>query len=355
MPIPCPPSANRWSGIRHSYDIDPLDPLPGQPVTITVTAGRDVLVDHVTAYVTTDGSEPAGSRGQVNNGFAVELHRVDTVFKMLYWDFAEIWQGHLPGQTEGVHVRYQIEGWQGTVSHWSNELRIDGTSEPSTLYGYIVDRFQTPAWAHEAIVYQIMVDRFAPAPDRWLEPAEMETFVGGTLRGVIDHLDYVVSLGITAIWLTPIFKVGSYHGYDTIDYNEIDPRFGAKADLAELVQAAHGRGLRVILDFVANHSSHQFEFFQQALADPASAHRELYDFDPAYQHGYRSFFTDATMPQFNHDHPEARAYLLIQPLLAAGVRRRRLSARLRRRPEPRFLERVRRSVQGGQLGLLDFW
>ena len=56
---------NRWSGIRHSYDIDPLDPLPGQPVTITVTVGRDVLVDHVTAYVTIDGSEPAGSRGQV--------------------------------------------------------------------------------------------------------------------------------------------------------------------------------------------------------------------------------------------------------------------------------------------------
>ena len=301
---------NRWSCLRHSYAIDPLDPLPGQPVTITVTVGRDALVDHVTAYVTTDGSEPAGSRGQPGNGFAVELHRVDTVFKMLYWDFAEIWQGQLPGQPDGVHVRYRIEGWQGTVSHWSNELRIDGTSEPSTLYGYIVDRFQTPAWAHEAIVYQIMVDRFAPAPDRWLEPAEMETFAGGTLRGVIDHLDYVASLGVTAIWLTPIFMVGSYHGYDTIDYKEIDPRFGTKADLAELVQAAHGRGLRVILDFVANHSSHQFEFFQQALADPASAHRELYDFSTTYQHGYRSFFTDATMPQFNHDHPEARAYLL---------------------------------------------
>ena len=84
---------------------------------------------------------------------------------------------------------------------------------------------------------------------------------------------------------------------------------GTKADLAELVQAAHGRGLRVILDFVANHSSHQFEFFQKALAI-RHAHRELYDFDPAYQHGYRSFFADATMPQFNHDHPQARAYLL---------------------------------------------
>ncbi len=182
----------------------------------------------------------------------------------------------------------------------------------------------------------------------------METFVGGTLRGVIDHLDYVASLGVTAIWLTPIFKVGSYHGYDTIDYTEIDPRFGAKADLAELVEQAHVRGLRVILDFVANHSSHQFEFFQQALADPASAHRELYDFDPAYQHGYRTFFADATMPQFNHDHPEARGYLLeLSALLAAGVRRRRLSSGLRRRPQSRLLERLRRSVQGGQPRLLD--
>ena len=306
----------RWSGIRHSYAIDPLDPLPGQPVTITVTAGRDVLVDHLTAYVTTDGSVPSGSRGQATNGLAIELHRVDTLFKILYWDYAEVWQGQIPGQAGGVQVRYRIEGWRDAApalpedSLWTNELRIDGTAEASTLYGYHVDRFETPAWAHEAIVYQIMVDRFAPAPDRWLEPDEMEQFAGGTLRGVIEHLDYIAALGVNAIWLTPIFKIGSYHGYDTIDYLEIEPRFGTKADLAELVEQAHARGLRVILDFVANHSSNQFDLFRQAQADPESPYRQLYDFSPVYQHGYRCFFTDATMPQFDHDHPEAREYLL---------------------------------------------
>ena len=104
---------NRWSGIRHSYAIDPLDPLPGQPVTITVTVGRDVLVDHVTAYVTTDGSDPAGSRGQ-RNGSAVELQRVETVFKMLYWDFENM-AGPSPA-CRGTHVGYRIEGWRNPPS-----------------------------------------------------------------------------------------------------------------------------------------------------------------------------------------------------------------------------------------------
>lgn len=326
----------RWSGLRHHYAIDPLDPLPGQPVTLTVTVGRDVFVERVTAYVTTDGSQPAGAHGVASNGFVVELQRIETRFQPIYWDYAEVWQGQIPGQREGTHVRYVIEG---TYPHpqplsqgergvwppsppggrgdggegenlWSNEPRIDGTIEARTTYGYTVDRFQPPAWAHEAIVYQILVDRFAPVPDRWLEPAEMETFVGGNLRGVIDNLDYIAGLGVNAIWLTPIFKVGSYHGYDTVDYLEIEPRFGSKADLSELVEKAHARGLRVILDFVANHSSDQFPLFQQALADPASPARQLYDFSPAYQHGYRCFFTAANMPQFNHDHPEARRYLL---------------------------------------------
>ena len=300
----------RWSGIRHHHAIEPLDPLPGQPVTLTVTVGRDVLAERVTAYVTTDGSQPAGAQGVAANGFAVDLQRVETRFQFIYWDYAEVWQGQIPGQPEGTHVRYVIEGWLDGASLWSNELRIDGVNEAKTTYGYTVDRFQTPAWAHEAVVYQVLVDRFAPAPDRWLEPAEMEEFVGGTLRGVIDNLDYIASLHVDALWLTPIFRIGSYHGYDTIDYLEIEPRFGTKGDLAELVEKAHARGLRVILDFVANHSSDQFDLFQQALADPSSQARQIYDFSPAYQHGYRCFFTAANMPQFNHDHPEARRYLL---------------------------------------------
>lgn len=309
----------RWSGIRHEYAIAPLDPRPGQPVTLSVTVGRDLLVTHLVAYVTTDGSLPAGQRGTASNGLVVPFQRVETLYQPLYWDYAELWQAQVPGQPDQTHVRYIIEGWcdplpaersQPAASWFANELRIDGTSEPMTLYGYVVDRVAPPAWAHEAIVYQIFVDRFAPAAPRWLEPSEMETFRGGTLRGVIEALDYVAALGVTAIWLTPIFAMTSYHGYDTLDYYDIEPRLGSKADLAELVQAAHARGLRVILDFVANHSSDHFAAFQDALNDPASPNRSLYSFADTYKFGYRSFFDNPGMPQFNHDHPQARAYLL---------------------------------------------
>lgn len=101
----------RWSGVRHHHAIDPLDPQPEQPVTLTVTVGRDVLVERVTAYVTTDGSQPAGARGVATNGFAVDLQRVETRFQFIYWDYAELWQGQIPGLPEGTHVRYVIEGF----------------------------------------------------------------------------------------------------------------------------------------------------------------------------------------------------------------------------------------------------
>ena len=310
----------RWSGVRHQYAIEPLDPAPHQPVEITVSVGRAVLVDRVTVYVSTDGRAPAGERGAARRGFAIELQRCETRWQPLYWDYVDIWRGTIPGQPEGTHVRYRIEGWHSrepSISHWSREMNIDGTVERPTLYGYSVDSFETPAWAHEAIVYHIFVDRFAPAGDdfasawsRWLEPAEMNDFIGGNLRGVIAKLDYIANLGATAIWLSPIFLTNTYHGYDTVDYYAIDPRFGAKTDLRDLVEQAHQRGLRVILDFVANHTSDEFPPFLEALHDPHSPKRQWYSFGPDYVHGYRTFFTARHMPQLDLENPDARAFLL---------------------------------------------
>lgn len=304
---------NRWSGIRHQFAIDPLDPRPGEPVTLKVTLGNDVIIDRLTAYVTVDGTEPAGSRGEATNGFAVSLARADTVWQPLYWGFAETWEGQIPGQPEGAYVRYMIEGWcsqDATISHRSREMNIDRTAERPAVYGYHVDRFQTPTWAHEAVVYQIFVDRFAPAPQRWLEPEEMMRFVGGNLRGVTDHLDYIAGIGVNALWLTPIFTCDAYHGYDTVDYFEIDPRFGSKTDLRELVEQAHRRGIRIILDFVANHISVHSPVFQEAQANADSPYRDWFSFGPQYKHGYRTFFTSASMPQLALDHPGARAFML---------------------------------------------
>ncbi|HHW87662.1 MAG TPA: DUF3459 domain-containing protein [Chloroflexi bacterium] len=312
------------SGIRHFHAITPLDPTPGQPVRLTVQVGPDVAVDRVTAYVTTDGALPVGSQGVAQQGFAVHLTPVATRWEPLIWDYVTLWEGELPGQPAGTLVQYVIEGWRSfapPLSVWSREQRIDRTSEARTLYGYHVDDFATPTWAHRAIVYHVFVDRFTGVENRWLEPGEMEHFAGGTLRGVIDRLDYIAALGVTALWISPVFVTESYHGYDTTDYFNVDPRFGSNADLLELFEQAHARNLRVILDFVANHTSVQFAPFVKALNDPSSEYRRWFSFDPVYEHGYRTFFGVAAMPQLDADLPAVRDYLCraAQHWLAAGA------------------------------------
>lgn len=322
----------RWTGIRHFHQIDRLDPRPGEPVTVTVYVGPDVQVDRLTLYFTADGSDPAGLCGAAANGVALPLQQLSVRWEHLIWDYVAVWQGQLPPQPGGALVLYRIEGWcsyDARVSLWSREANLDRTAERPTLYGYHVDTYTTPAWAQEAVVYHIFVDRFATGkmqnmeygiqntehgarrlPQRWLAPTELNDFAGGNLRGIVEQLDYLVDLGVTALWLSPIFRTPSYHGYDTTDFYEVDPRFGTNDDLRMLVEAAHERNLRVILDFAANHTSAEFAPFVEAQRDPTSPYRAWFDFDPAYTHGYRCFFDVAEMPQLNTGHPAVRRYLI---------------------------------------------
>ncbi|MCB9159662.1 MAG: alpha-amylase [Caldilineaceae bacterium] len=303
----------RHSGVRHFHQIAPLDPQPGDPVTITVEVGPDVTVDRVHAYVTVDGSEPEGVCGVAHNGLAIPLALVETRWEPLLWDYVDVWRAEIPGQPDGTLVQYRVQGWSTVdpqVVHWSREQNIDRTVERPARYGYTVDTFAPPAWAREAVIYHVFVDRFTGVENRWLEPAEMEQFAGGTLAGVTEKLDYIAALGVTALWLSPFFKTSFYHGYDTVDFYTVDPRFGSNADVRALVDAAHARGLRVILDFVANHVGTGFAPFAAAAADPADPHRAWFSFGPEYKHGYRSFFDVAAMPQLDTDHPDARRYLL---------------------------------------------
>ena len=312
------------AGIRHFHAITPLDPMPGQTVRLTVQVGPDTAIDRLTAYVTLDGTLPDGAQGRAENGLAVSLAPVVTRWEPVIWDYVTVWGGEIPGQPEGTLVHYTIEGWRTygpPLSAWSSEQNIDRTVQPRTLYGYHVDSYAPPQWAREAVVYQVFVDRFSGVENRWLEPGEMEHFAGGTLRGVIEHLDHIVALGATAIWLSPVFVTESYHGYDTSDYYNVDPRFGTNADLLVLFEAAHARGLRVILDFVANHTSVEFAPFVDALNHAESEYRRWFSFDPVYKHGYRAFFDVATMPQLDADHPAVRSFLngAAQHWLEAGA------------------------------------
>jgi glycosidase len=124
----------------------------------------------------------------------------------------------------------------------------------------------------EEFIYFLLVDRFddgnaratATGTGRSTGVMTPSDFWGGTLRGITSQLDYIAGLGCTAIWLSPVFEnnANAYHGYDVSNYLEVDPHFGTKQDLVDLVDAAHSRAppMRVILDVVINHSGNNWAY-----------------------------------------------------------------------------------------------
>ena len=113
---------------------------------------------------------------------------------------------------------------------------------------------------HDQVIYMIMTDRFAdgdPGNDQGTNRLNPHAFHGGDLQGIIDHLDYLQQLGVTAIWITPVYlnPPGGYHGYWPTDFYKVDPHFGDLGTLKELVRQAHARGVRVLLDMVLNHTA----------------------------------------------------------------------------------------------------
>jgi glycosidase len=213
--------------------------------------------------------------------------------------------------------------------------------------------FTTPAWLQGAVVYSIFPDRFRngdPANDycrtgsttgcptfygnvpallhpTWNEPLEdsratgvfNRDFFGGDLQGVTEKLDYLKSLGVDAIWLTPIFKARSNHRYDTDDYLQIDPALGGDAAFAALSAAAKARGIRLILDGVFNHASSDSRYFDKyhrypevgACESPGSPYRSWFEITgndvPCTQ--YSGFANLDTLPTFNDANAGVRDFV----------------------------------------------
>jgi len=142
-------------------------------------------------------------------------------------------------------------------------------------YTYICEKdyFDTPNWVKDAVFYQIFPDRFYNGDPTintnkltdWNEMPQWHSFYGGDLAGIIQKLDYLENLGITAIYLTPVFKSSTNHRYDIVDYMEIDPELGDIDTCKELINQAHQRGIKVIFDGVFNHTSNEFFAFQDII------------------------------------------------------------------------------------------
>jgi neopullulanase len=145
-----------------------------------------------------------------------------------------------------------------------------------------------PAWVRDAVFYQVFPDRFAgssrvpkPGPlEPWDAPPTNYGFKGGDLLGIVEHLEHIESLGVNALYLTPVFQSASNHRYHTYDYLQVDPLLGGNDALRELLDAAHARDMRVILDGVFNHTGRGFWPFHHVLETGAgSPYRNWFHFD----------------------------------------------------------------------------
>jgi len=164
-----------------------------------------------------------------------------------------------------------------------------------------------PEWVQDAIFYQIFPDRFARSVrnpsgnlpfESWDSPPTAHGFKGGDLYGIAEKMDYLKDLGITALYLNPIFASAANHRYHTYDYYNIDPLLGGNEAFRELLETAHKNDIRIILDGVFNHASRGFWQFHHVLENGiASPYKDWFFFDTARLHGRRRWGAYPTMEE----------------------------------------------------------
>jgi cyclomaltodextrinase / maltogenic alpha-amylase / neopullulanase len=262
------------------------------------------------------------------DGIGVEHTTVDMT-RIGTGNLYDYWQGEI-SSPDIKRIEYCFELTDGEETCFFGESGFCGAYEEiknQFRYPYLheVDVFNAPEWVKETVWYQIFPERYANGdtandPEEtlsWGSEAPSETnFFGGDLEGIIQKLDYIADLGVTGIYLTPIFKAESNHKYDTIDYMEIDPQFGDKETLKRLVKKAHNKGIRVMLDAVFNHSGFYFKPFQDVLENGEQSRYHdwfhIHEFPVITEPvpNYDTFGFTYTMPKFNTENPETREYLL---------------------------------------------
>ena len=223
-----------------------------------------------------------------------------------------------------------LYGDKGCVENTVGNLHYEGNGF-KLPYIHEIDACHVPDWVADTVWYQIFPERFANgnpalspegslAWDSSITP-KSEDFFGGDLQGIIDHLDYLQDLGITGLYLCPIFESPSNHKYNTTDYFEIDRHFGDKETFRKLVEEVHQRGMKIMLDAVFNHIGDQSPQWQDVLKHGEnSVYKDWFHIQefPVTKDKlanprklpYHTFAFESYMPKLNTANPEVRDYLL---------------------------------------------
>ena len=244
---------------------------------------------------------------------------------------------------------FEFDTHQGSVFYGNNTRQLGGVGEmcfhkPNNSFQITVYRadYKTPDWFKESIAYQIFVDRFCNGnedgsflgnrtdiiPRKWDEQPyykaeqfggeyKANDFFGGNLRGVMKKLPYLKDLGISVIYLNPIFRAYSNHKYDTGSYEEIDPMFGTEEDFKALCAEAKKLGIRIILDGVFNHTGSDSKYFNKngtydsvgAYQSQDSPYYSWYKFTE-WPEKYESWWGMMTLPHCDEESESYRSYIL---------------------------------------------
>lgn len=273
--------------------------------------------------------------------FIHELHRrrawegKPTPMRRLY-ELAHqvVWTAELKPTYKRLQYYFVVEGEDKRLGVFENKIcPMEERDRISTEYFKFPwinpsDVIAPPDWVRDTVWYQIMPDRFARSSDtpsdpkfrRWgdFSDPHFGDLYGGNLRGIRERLPYLRQLGVSGIYLTPIFLSNSNHKYNTFDYYKVDPDFGTEQDLRELVQSAHDLGMRIMLDAVFNHCG--TEFF--AWKDVCEKGRDSQYFDWFFINRddfvkddfsvadgrFYTFSFWAGMPKLNTNNPEVQRY-----------------------------------------------
>ncbi|HSK66742.1 MAG TPA: alpha-amylase family glycosyl hydrolase, partial [Anaerolineales bacterium] len=204
------------------------------------------------------------------------------------------------GEVAGTSVEFEPPTLEGEYYFSLRVIDEAGREDTSTTY-FVVENGQpripdydheNPTWVEEAIVYGV-IPRLFGTPGA---------------QAIQDRLDLLADLGINAMWLAPINETNDY-GYSVIDYFELRDNFGSKDDFHAMVQAAHERGIRVLMDFVPNHTSNEHPYFKDTVEKGQdSPYWDFYDRD---ENGDYTYYFDWThLPNLNYENPEVRRMML---------------------------------------------
>lgn len=233
---------------------------------------------------------------------------------------------------EDVRVAYVFEiEEKGKTLYYSEfglseEYDYAKSNDSFFQYSYIndIDVHKVVSWADEAVFYQIFIDRFNRGDftkdDSYIdmkcnEEPTRTSFMGGDIKGITEKLDYLEDLGINAIYLTPLFVSKTNHKYDITDYYAVDKQFGTKADLKELVEKSHKRGIKVILDAVFNHASNDTKEFLDVVKKGKNSKYFNYfiihgDKVSVDKPNYEMFSNCVDMPKWNNSNIEVQDFFI---------------------------------------------